>query len=131
MAVPEEAAEFIRQTKADFLAAAVGTIHGCRTPFAKLDMPRIRKIKELTDCPLVLHGASGCTDEEVRKGIGAGVCKINIDTLIRMAFVGKMREVLGDNASEIDPRKVLGPCRDAACEVVRGRIRVFGCAGKA
>ena len=131
MAVPEEAAEFIKQTKADFLAAAVGTIHGCRTPFAKLDMPRIMKIQELTDCPLVLHGASGCTDEEVRKGISGGVCKINIDTLIRMAFVGKMREVLNDNPNEIDPRKVLGPCREAAREVVRGRIRVFGCAGKA
>jgi len=131
MAVPEEAAEFIKQTKADFLAAAVGTIHGCRTAFAKLDMPRIKKIQELTDCPLVLHGASGCTDEEVQKGISAGVCKINIDTLIRMAFVGKMRDVLADKPNEIDPRQVLGPCREAAREVVRNRIRVFGCAGKA
>ncbi|HRU04171.1 MAG TPA: class II fructose-1,6-bisphosphate aldolase [Candidatus Brocadiia bacterium] len=131
MAVPEEAAEFIRQTKADFLAAAVGTIHGCRTPFAKLDLPRIQKIQKLTDCPLVLHGASGCTDEEIRKGISAGVCKINIDTLIRMAFVGKMREVLESKPNEIDPRNVLGPCREAAMAVVRDRIRAFGCAGKA
>jgi len=131
MAVPEEAAEFIRQTKADFLAAAVGTIHGCRTPFAKLDLPRIQKIQKLTDCPLVLHGASGCTDEEVRKGISAGVCKINIDTLIRMAFVGKMREVLESKPNEIDPRNILGPCREAAMAVVRDRIRAFGCSGKA
>jgi fructose-bisphosphate aldolase class II len=59
MAVPEEALKFVKLTGIDFLAAAVGTIHGCRTPFAKLDIPRIEKIRELTRVPLVLHGASG------------------------------------------------------------------------
>lgn len=131
MCDPDEAVVFVRETKADFLAAAVGTIHGCRTPFAKLDMSRIERIRELTGCPLVLHGASGCTDEEVRKGIAAGVCKINIDTRIRMAFVNRVREILAANPNEIDPRKVLGPAREAATEVVRDRIRVFGCAGQA
>ena len=131
MADPDEAADFIRQTGADFLAAAVGTIHGCREPIAKLDVERITRIRELTDCPLVLHGASGCTDEEITKGINAGVCKINIDTRIRNAFVTRMREVLADNPNEIDPRKILGPCRDAAKEVVLDRIRAFGCSGQA
>mgnify|MGYP000344742091 FL=1 len=131
MAVPEEAAKFVELTEIDFLAAAVGTIHGCRTPFAKLDIPRIEKIRELTGVPLVLHGASGANDEEVKKGIAAGICKINIDTRIRMKFTEKMREIVKANPEEIDPRKILGPAKDAAKEIIRDRIRVFGCSGKA
>ena len=131
MADPYEAAKFVELTKIDFLAAAVGTIHGCRTPFAKLDIPRIEKIRELTDVPLVLHGASGVNDEEVRKGISAGICKINIDTRIRMIFTKKIRETIKMNPQEIDPRKLLGPAREAAKEVIRERMRVFGCSAKA
>ena len=131
MAVPEEAAKFVELTEIDFLAAAVGTIHGCRTPFAKLDIPRIERIRELTGVPLVLHGASGVNDDEVRKGIAAGICKINIDTRIRMIFTKKMKEVLEENPNQIDPRKILGPAKDAAKEIIRDRMRVFGCNGKA
>jgi len=131
MADPYEAAKFVELTKIDFLAAAVGTIHGCRTPFAKLDIPRIEKIRELTDVPLVLHGASGVNDEEVRKGISAGICKINIDTRIRMIFTKKIREIIKMNPQEIDPRKLLGPAREVAKEIIRERMRVFGCSGKA
>jgi fructose-bisphosphate aldolase class II len=131
MAVPEEASKFVELTGIDSLAAAVGTIHGCRTPFAKLDIPRIEKIRELTGVPLVLHGASGVNDEEVRKGINAGICKINIDTRIRMKFTEKIRELITKNPQEIDPRKILGPAKDAAKEIIRDRMRVFGCSGKA
>jgi fructose-bisphosphate aldolase class II len=131
MAVPEEAVKFVELTEIDFLAAAVGTIHGCRTPFAKLDIPRIERIRELTGVPLVLHGASGANDEEIKKGIAAGICKINIDTRIRMKFTEKMREIIKANPEEIDPRKILGPAKeDAAKEIIRGRIKVFGCNGK-
>ena len=131
MAVPEEAAKFIELTGIDFLAAAVGTIHGCRTPFAKLDIPRIEKIRKLSGVPLVLHGASGADDQEIRKGISAGICKINIDTRIRMEFSQKMRQVIKANPQEIDPRKILGPAKEAAKEIIRDRIKVFGCKGKA
>jgi fructose-bisphosphate aldolase class II len=131
MAVPEEAIKFVELTEIDFLAAAVGTIHGCRTPFAKLDIPRIERIRKLTGVPLVLHGASGVNDDEVRKGIVAGICKINIDTRIRMIFTEKMSEIIKTNPEEIDPRKILGPAKDAAKEIIRDRIKVFGCSGKA
>jgi fructose-bisphosphate aldolase class II len=130
MAVPEEAVKFAELTGIDSLAAAVGTIHGCRTPFAKLDIPRIEKIRELTDLPLVLHGASGANDEEVKKGIAAGICKINIDTRIRMKFTEKIGEMIKKNPQEIDPRKILGPAREAAKEIIRDRMRVFGSSGK-
>ena len=131
MADPKEAAEFVKQTGIDSLAAAVGTIHGCRTPFAKLDIPRIEKIRDLTGVPLVLHGASGVNDEEVKKGITAGISKVNIDTRIRIAFVKKIREFLPLHPDEIDPRKVLNPAKEAAKEIIRDRMRVCGCSGKA
>ncbi len=131
MAIPEEAVKFVELTEIDFLAAAVGTIHGCRTPFAKLDIPRIERIRELTGVPLVLHGASGANDEEITKGIAAGICKINIDTRIRMQFTEKIREIIKTNPQEIDPRKILGPAKEAAKEIIRDRIRVFGSSGKA
>ena len=130
-AKPDEAQKFVELTGLDSLAAAIGTIHGCRTPFAKLDMPRLEKIRELTKVPLVLHGASGVDDEEIKKGIAAGISKINIDTRIRMAFVKKTREVLAEKPDEIDPRKILGPAKEAAKEVIRDRMRHFGCTGKA
>jgi fructose-bisphosphate aldolase class II len=130
MAKPDEAERFVKETGLDSLAAAVGTIHGCRTPFAKLDIKLIETIRKLTDVPLVLHGASGASDEEVRKGIAAGISKINIDTLIRMVFVNKITEVLKAKPTEIDPRNILGPAKLAAKEVIRGRMRVFGCCGK-
>ena len=78
-----------------------------------------------------MHGASGANDEEIKKGITAGICKINIDTRIRMKFTEKMREIIKTNPEEIDPRKILGPAKEAAKEIIRDRIRVFGCNGKA
>jgi fructose-bisphosphate aldolase, class II len=126
MADPEEAERFVRMTEIDSLAAAVGTIHGCKEQIAQLDIPRIEKIRDLTGVPLVLHGASGASDEEIRKGIAAGICKINIDTRIRMSFTKATREFLAQNIDEIDPRKMLAPAKEAAKEVIRGRIRVLG-----
>lgn len=126
MADPEEAARFVKMTEIDSLAAAVGTIHGCQEQIAQLDIPRIEKIRDLTGVPLVLHGASGASDEEIRKGIAAGISKINIDTRIRMGFTKAARDFLNQNPDEIDPRKMLGPAKEAAKEVIRGRIRVLG-----
>jgi fructose-bisphosphate aldolase class II len=131
IADPEEAAKFVKLTAIDSLAAAVGTIHGCRELIAELDIPRIEKIRDLTGIPLVLHGASGASDEEVKKGITAGICKINIDTRIRMAFTRAIQDYLAKNSDEIDPRKVLGVAKEAAKEVIRDRIRVLGCHNRA
>ncbi len=127
MADPEEAGKFVELTAVDSLAAAVGTIHGCQEAIAKLDIPRIEKIRDLTGVPLVLHGASGANDEEVKKGIAAGICKVNIDTRIRMAFTKAIQDYFKQNPDEIDPRKSLGAAKKAAKEVIRDRIRVLGC----
>jgi len=131
MAKPEDAEKFAQLTQVDILAPAVGTIHGCREPIAKLDITRIEKIRDLTGLPLVLHGASGASDEELRKGIAAGICKVNIDTRIRMAFTNKIRQYLNEHPEEIDPRKALNPAKAAAKEIIKGRIKILGSTGKA
>jgi fructose-bisphosphate aldolase class II len=128
---PEEARIFVNQTGIDAFAPAVGTAHGQYHGEPKLDFARLGKIRELTGKPLVLHGSSGVSHEMVRKAITLGVRKVNIDTNIREAFTNTMKRVLAEHPGEIDPRKVMGPARDAVRELIREKIRVFGSAGKA
>ncbi|NLB88373.1 MAG: class II fructose-1,6-bisphosphate aldolase [Syntrophomonadaceae bacterium] len=128
---PKEAKYFVEQTGVDSLAIAIGTAHGQYKGEPKLDFDRLAEIKKLVNIPIVLHGSSGVPDDAIRKAIELGVCKINIDTNIREAFVGKMREVIANNPNEIDPRKILGPAKEATVEIIREKIRLFGSSGKA
>lgn len=128
---PEEAKEFVERTGVDALAVAIGTAHGQYKGVPELDFPRLEKIKALVNIPIVLHGSSGVPDDAIQKAISLGVRKVNIDTNIREAFVQACRDVLNNNAKEIDPRKVLGPAREAATEIIREKIRLFGSSGKA
>lgn len=128
---PGEAGVFVRETGVDALAIAIGTAHGQYKGIPELDFPRLEKIKALVKIPIVLHGSSGVPDDAVREAIRLGVRKVNIDTNIREAFTAASRKVLDTNPKEIDPRKMLGPARDAATEVIREKIRVFGSNNKA
>lgn len=128
---PEEARIFAMETGVDALAISIGTAHGQYKGIPQLDFPRLEKIHGLVKIPIVLHGSSGVPDEAIRTAIPLGVAKVNIDTNIREAFVAACREVLNSNAKEIDPRKVLGPAKDAATNIIREKIRVFGSNGKA
>lgn len=128
---PAEAERFVQETDVDALAVAVGTAHGQYKGDPKLDFDLLAEISKRISCPVVLHGSSGVSDESIRAAIDRGVRKINIDTNIRETFVGAMRKVLDDNPKEIDPRKVLGPARDAGVEIIREKIRLFGSSGKA
>jgi len=127
---PAEAEQFVAETDVDALAVAVGTAHGQYKGEPKLDFDRLAEINRRISCPMVLHGSSGVPDQSIKRAIELGVRKINIDTNIREAFVGAMRRVLAGNPSEIDPRKVLGPAREAAADVIGDKIRLFGSAGK-
>lgn len=127
---PEEAKYFVEETGVDALAVAIGTAHGQYKGEPELDFERLEKIKKVVSCPIVLHGSSGVPDESIKKAIDLGVRKVNIDTNIREAFVGGMREFLTANPNAIDPRKVLAPAKEAAIEVIRHKIRVFGSSGK-
>ncbi len=128
---PAEAEHFVSETGVDALAVAVGTAHGLYKGEPEIDFERLAEINRLVSCPLVLHGSSGVPEKSIKKAIELGVRKFNIDTDIREVFVGSMRKALTNNPSEIDPRKILGPAREAAVEVIREKIRLFGSTGKA
>lgn len=128
---PDEARRFVEETGVDSLAVAIGTAHGRYKGEPKLDFARLEKIRSLVNIPIVLHGSSGVPDAAIREAVRLGVRKINIDTNIREAFVDRFREVIAANPDEIDPRKILGPAREAAVELIREKIRLFGSAGKA
>ena len=131
MTEPEEALRFAKDTGVDSLAVAVGSVHRMKKKEAKLDHERIKKIAELVKIPLVLHGSSGVMDDEMKKGIKEGLCKINVATQLNMAFVEGMRKALNEKPEEVDPRKILSLSKELLKKVVKDRIRVFGCSGKA
>lgn len=128
---PEEAKQFAEATGVDSLAVAIGTAHGQYKGVPKLDFDRLRAIKQLVSVPIVLHGASGVSDEALRQAVKLGVRKINIDTNIREAFVAGVKSALEADPDQIDPRKILGPARERMQAVVREKIRVFGSSGQA
>ena len=128
---PEEARYFVEKTAPDALAIAIGTAHGQYKGEPKLDLERLSLIRSLVKIPIVLHGSSGVPDGAIRKAIARGVRKVNIDTNIREAFMGGVKRALAANADEIDPRKALGPAKEAMIAIVREKIRLFGSAGQA
>ena len=128
---PEEARYFVEKTGVDCLAIAIGTAHGQYKGEPRLDFDRLETIYNLVKIPIVLHGSSGVPDDQIKRAISLGVRKVNIDTNIREAFVERARKVMVDNPDEIDPRKILGPAREAGIEIIREKIRLFGSSGQA
>lgn len=126
---PEMARDFVQRTGVDALAVAVGNSHGDYKFPPKLDFDRIAAIREATNLPLVLHGGSGLTDEDFRKAVEVGVCKVNIFTDIDKAGKAGVEEGLAAGA-----RTMMGliPYEIAAMKrVVANKISLFGSAGKA
>lgn len=153
---PEKAVEFVERTRVDSLAIAIGTSHGAYKfkGEAHLDFDRLQEIsRRLPKFPLVLHGASsvlpelvekanmyganlgnakGVPEEMIRKATSMGICKVNIDTDLRLAVTSAIREQFVLNPSEFDPRKYLGPARDSVKEVVKHKMReVLGSSNQA
>ncbi|NLM38198.1 MAG: class II fructose-bisphosphate aldolase [Firmicutes bacterium] len=131
MTRPEEAAAFVEQTNVDALAIAVGNMHQMKIKEAKIDLDRIKAIRERIVVPLVLHGASGVPDEAVVAAIKAGICKINIHTQLNKSFTEGIHQVFTADPKTVDVRKYLGKAREALVEEVRAKIRLFGANGKA
>ncbi|RLI29522.1 class II fructose-1,6-bisphosphate aldolase [Candidatus Bathyarchaeota archaeon] len=151
---PEAARRFVEETGVDALAVAIGTSHGAYKfkGEPKLDFERLKAIRRNLDIPLVLHGASsvpqhiiekatrygaklkgakGIPEEHIKKAISLGISKINIDTDLRLAFTAAVRETLTVSPEIFDPRKILGPARQAMKEVVKSKMRLFGSSNKA
>jgi fructose-bisphosphate aldolase class II len=153
---PEQAKDFWKRTGIDSLAVAIGTSHGAYkfSKEAKLAFNRIEQImKTCPGLPLVMHGSSSVPQEFIdlvnkyggkmpnAKGVPEdqinmavtkyGVCKVNIDTDLRLALTAKIREVFATKPAEFDPRNYLGPARDAIIGMVRRKLHVLNSAGKA
>ena len=131
MTNPDEAKDFADKTNVDALAVAIGTAHGVYKGKPELDFERLEAIEGKVDIPLVLHGASGVYDEDIQKAISLGICKINVNTAFQQAFSAKNREILVEDKEIYDPRKILGPAKDAMKEKVIEKIRLFGSNNKA
>jgi len=151
---PDEAKEFVEKTNCDSLAVAIGTSHGAYKFKAepKLDFERLKQIREIVKIPLVLHGSSsvlkeyvdicnkygadikgskGVPEEQIKKAVKIGVQKVNIDTDLRLGMTAGVRKGLVEDTKNFDPRKYLGPARDLVKEVVKRKIKLLGCDGKA
>ena len=151
---PEEAKTFVKETDCDSLAISIGTSHGAFKFLgkAKLDIERLKEIKSKVNIPLVLHGASsvpknlvvlankygakiehaqGIPDTQVKKAIKNGICKVNTDTDLRIAFDYAERKFLKENPKEFNPRKILGAATNELKKIVKQRIKLFGSSNKA
>ena len=116
---PDEAARFVADTEVDALAVAVGSSHAMTERTASLDLDLITRIRQAVPVPLVLHGSSGVADPDLQAAVRSGIVKVNIGTILNVAFTGAIRRVLTD-ASLVDPRKYLAPARaDLAAVVAR------------
>lgn len=128
---PQEAKELVERTGITSLAVAIGTAHGFYVGTPVLDKERLSEIRAVVDIPLVLHGASGLTDEDVQDCVKRGICKVNFATELRVAYTNAVRELLTADEKVFDP-KALGKVGMAAVtELVKGRMKVCGCDGKA
>jgi len=128
---PDEAVKFVQETGVDSLAIAIGTAHGKYKGKPELDFERLATIKKLLNMPIVLHGASGVSDEDIKKAVSLGINKINIDTDIRVAFTEGVKSVILNKPEEYDPRKICGPAKEEMKKVVKAKMKLFGCSGRA
>lgn len=128
---PQEAKEFVERTGVTSLAVAIGTAHGFYVGTPVLDKERLSEIREVVDIPLVLHGASGLSDEDVSDCVKRGICKVNFATELRAAYSRAVKETFAENENTIDPKAYGKKAIQAVKELVEARMKVCGCDGKA
>ena len=121
----------VRRTGVDSLAVAIGTAHGVYQSTPKLDVPRLSAIRRVVDVPLVLHGASGLSVDSIRACVREGICKVNFATELRIAYTAAVREVLAADEKVFDPKVYGKAARAKVKELVKNRMTVCGCNGKA
>ena len=126
MTTVEEAKIFVEKTKVDMLAPAVGNVHGIvKGGEPALNISRIKEIYEAVKIPLVLHGASGNSNDDINKAISAGISIIHINTELRVAYRAGLIKSLQENPDEVAPYKYLKGARNAMQKVVEEKLRLF------
>ena len=126
-----ECVELVKRTGIDTLAPALGSVHGPYKGEPNLGFKEMEEIGNLTGLPLVLHGGTGIPTKDITKSISLGTAKINVNTENQIASAKAVRETLAAKPEEYDPRKYLGPARDAIKATVIGKIKEFGSSNKA
>ena len=126
---PADAERFVSETGVDSLAVGIGTAHGVYKTAPHLDIGRLAEIRAAVSIPLVLHGASGLSDKDVRDCIARGICKVNFATELRQAFTGGVRKFLDGDADVFDPKKFGKPAREAVRQQVLLRMATCGSTG--
>lgn len=124
---PEDARDFVKETKIDLLAPAVGNLHGMlkNSPNPKLDIKRIKEIRELCGVPLVLHGGSGISDEDFQSAIKAGIAIIHVNTELRRAYREGVEKTLKENPDELAPYRFLKGGVKEMEKVVERNLKLF------
>jgi fructose-bisphosphate aldolase class II len=128
---PDRAREFVEKTQIDSLAIAIGNSHGIPQPNEKLDFNLLSTIKQNVSIPLVLHGASETPVEDIKKAISFGICKINIDTEIRLNFTKALTDFVKANPQVWDPREILMAPKQTIYKMVCEKINLFGSQNRA
>ncbi|WP_017210317.1 ketose-bisphosphate aldolase [Clostridium beijerinckii] len=130
---PRQAEDFIKRTKVDTLAVAIGTAHGLYPknfkPKLKLDL--LEEIKNKTNIPLVLHGGSGNTDEEVASAVKLGVCKVNISSDVKSVFFNAVKKYMEENPDAYEPNAIFPSCIIEAKKVVKHKLELLDTVNKA
>lgn len=119
---PEDALKLVNETGVDSLAIAIGTAHGMYKDKPKLDFERLKRIADIVDTPLVLHGASGVCVEDVQRCIGLGITKVNVATELKIAYADALKQILKENPEANDPRVYNAAPKAAMAEIVRQKI---------
>lgn len=128
---PMEAKEFVERTGVTSLAVAIGTAHGFYKGTPVLDKERVSEIRKVVSIPLVLHGASGLSDDEVRECVRRGICKVNFATELRAAYTDAGKKLIEEKPDTFDPKKLGVVGMEAVKNLVMERMMVCGCDGKA
>lgn len=128
---PMEAKEFVERTGVTSLAVAIGTAHGFYKGTPVLDKERVSEIRKVVSIPLVLHGASGLSDDEVRECVRRGICKVNFATELRAAYTDAGKKLIEEKPDTFDPKKLGVVGMEAVKTLVMERMKVCGCDRKA
>ncbi|MCR4283817.1 MAG: class II fructose-bisphosphate aldolase family protein [Parcubacteria group bacterium] len=127
LTTPEDARRFVEETGVDLFSPSVGNIHGMlkNAPNPKLNIDRIKEIKESVSVPLVLHGGSGISDDNFKEAVEAGISLIHISTELRVVYKEAMKKSLEENPDEMAPYRIMKPVVSAIEEKVNQRLRLF------
>jgi tagatose 1,6-diphosphate aldolase GatY/KbaY len=128
---PAQAADFASRTGVSSLAISIGTAHGFYKTAPVLDLDRIPETKKLTGVPLVLHGASGLSDETVNQAVRLGMSKVNFATELRDVYTKALKEYIASDPDVFDPKKYGSHARTAVKELVKHKMRVCMSEGRA